>query len=301
MVISIGLEPITHFIETISGHNPGREVANAHTLIKIVEVLMLAPFTRQIVKLTGFFVKKEETKNQDGFCLQYIGEKSVYSPTTAVFDAIQEMSRMGQLAVTNLERAMNALITLDEADIGEVYVVEKQIDFLNHEITSYLVKVNQTTLPAEDAKSIGGLFHIVNDIERIGDHAENVADAAKVRLNQKIEFSPQARAELSAMLDLVIKVTTYSLDMFAHNNLTHMQDILDLEDQVDQMEKDLQESHVLRLTRGECTAEAGMIFSDIISSLERVSDHATNIAFYLLDEDHVERQKEKREDRWKDF
>ena len=301
VVISIGLEPITHFIETISGHNPGREVANAHTLIKIVEVLMLAPFTRQIVKLTGFFVKKEETKNQDGFCLQYIGEKSVYSPTTAVFDAIQEMSRMGQLAVTNLERAMNALITLDEADIGEVYVVEKQIDFLNHEITSYLVKVNQTTLPAEDAKSIGGLFHIVNDIERIGDHAENVADAAKVRLNQKIEFSPQARAELSAMLDLVIKVTTYSLDMFAHNNLTHMQDILDLEDQVDQMEKDLQESHVLRLTRGECTAEAGMIFSDIISGLERVSDHATNIAFYLLDEDHVERQKEKREDRWKDF
>lgn len=301
VVISIGLEPITHFIETISGHNPGREVANAHTLIKIVEVLMLAPFTRQIVKLIGFFVKKEETKNQDGFCLQYIGEKSVYSPTTAVFDAIQEMSRMGQLAVTNLERAMNALITLDEADIGEVYVVEKQIDFLNHEITSYLVKVNQTTLPAEDAKSIGGLFHIVNDIERIGDHAENVADAAKVRLNQKIEFSPQARAELSAMLDLVIKVTTYSLDMFAHNNLTHMQDILDLEDQVDQMEKDLQESHVLRLTRGECTAEAGMIFSDIISGLERVSDHATNIAFYLLDEDHVERQKEKREDRWKDF
>ena len=151
VVISIGLEPITHFIETISGHNPGREVANAHTLIKIVEVLMLAPFTRQIVKLTGFFVKKEETKNQDGFCLQYIGEKSVYSPTTAVFDAIQEMSRMGQLAVTNLERAMNALITLDEADIGEVYVVEKQIDFLNHEITSYLFKVNQTTLPAEDA------------------------------------------------------------------------------------------------------------------------------------------------------
>ena len=75
----------------------------------------------------------------------------------------------------------------------------------------------------------------------------------------------------------------------------------DLEDQVDQMEKDLQESHVLRLTRGECTAEAGMIFSDIISGLERVSDHATNIAFYLLDEDHVERQKEKREDRWKDF
>lgn len=285
VIISIGLEPVTHFIENISGHNPGREVANTHTLIKIVEVLMLAPFNRQIVRLTGFFVRDEEEKKQDGFSLQYIGEKSVYSPTTAVFDAIQEMGRMGQMAVTNLENAMNALITLDEADIGQVYVVEKQIDFLNHEITNYLVKINETTLPADDAKSIGGLFHIVNDIERIGDHAENIADAARSRLAHGIQFSQSAQKELTNMLELTVKVTNYALDMFLHNNLTHMQDILNLEEQVDQKERDLQESHIQRLTRGECTASAGMIFSDIISGLERVSDHATNIAFSLLDED----------------
>lgn len=285
VIISIGLEPVTHFIENISGHNPGREVANTHTLIKIVEVLMLAPFNRQIVRLTGFFVRDEEEKKQDGFSLQYIGEKSVYSPTTAVFDAIQEMGRMGHMAVTNLENAMNALITLDEADIGQVYVVEKQIDFLNHEITNYLVKINETTLPADDAKSIGGLFHIVNDIERIGDHAENIADAARSRLAHGIQFSQSAQEELTNMLELTVKVTNYALDMFLHNNLTHMQDILNLEEQVDQKERDLQESHIQRLTRGECTASAGMIFSDIISGLERVSDHATNIAFSLLDED----------------
>lgn len=285
VIISIGLEPVTHFIENISGHNPGREVANTHTLIKIVEVLMLAPFNRQIVRLTGFFVRDEEEKKQDGFSLQYIGEKSVYSPTTAVFDAIQEMGRMGQMAVTNLENAMNALITLDEADIGQVYVVEKQIDFLNHEITNYLVKINETTLPADDAKSIGGLFHIVNDIERIGDHAENIADAARSRLAHGIQFSQSAQEELTNMLELTVKVTNYALDMFLHNNLTHMQDILNLEEQVDQKERELQESHIQRLTRGECTASAGMIFSDIISGLERVSDHATNIAFSLLDED----------------
>lgn len=285
VIISIGLEPVTHFIENISGHNPGREVANTHTLIKIVEVLMLAPFNRQIVRLTGFFVRDEEEKKQDGFSLQYIGEKSVYSPTTAVFDAIQEMGRMGQMAVTNLENAMNALITLDEADIGQVYVVEKQINFLNHEITNYLVKINETTLPADDAKSIGGLFHIVNDIERIGDHAENIADAARSRLAHGIQFSQSAQKELTNMLELTVKVTNYALDMFLHNNLTHMQDILNLEEQVDQKERDLQESHIQRLTRGECTASAGMIFSDIISGLERVSDHATNIAFSLLDED----------------
>lgn len=183
---------------------------------------MLAPFNRQIVRLTGFFVRDEEEKKQDGFSLQYIGEKSVYSPTTAVFDAIQEMGRMGQMAVTNLENAMNALITLDEADIGQVYVVEKQIDFLNHEITNYLVKINETTLPADDAKSIGGLFHIVNDIERIGDHAENIADAARSRLAHGIQFSQSAQKELTNMLELTVKVTNYALDMFLHNNLTHM-------------------------------------------------------------------------------
>ena len=294
VVISVGLEPITGFIENISGHNPGREVANTHTLIKIVEVLMLAPFNRQLVKLTGFFVKKEEKKETDGYGLLYIGEKSVYSPTTAVFDAIREMERMGQMAITNLERAMNALITLEESDIKEVYEVEKQIDYLNREITSYLVKINETTLPADDAKSIGGLFHIVNDIERIGDHAENIADAAKTRLEHDIEFSPMARSELSGMLDLVIKVTTYALDMFSHNNLEHMEEIQELEEQVDQTERQLQESHVQRLTRGECTASAGMIFSDIISGLERVSDHATNIAFSLLEEPAEERKERRK-------
>jgi phosphate:Na+ symporter len=293
IVLSIALEPVTTFISYISGGNPGREVANAHTLIKIVEVLMLAPFNKQIVKLTGLIVRDDKSEDET-FHLQYIGEKSVFSPTTAVFDATREMERMGQMAITNLERAMNALITLDEDDIAEVYEVERQIDYLNHEITNYLVKINQTTLPADDAKSIGGLFHVVNDIERIGDHAENIADAAKSRMEQGIDFSDQAKKELSGMLDMVIKITTYALDMFSHNNQEHMQEILDLEDAVDDAERYLQESHVQRLTRGECTASAGMLFSDIVSGLERVSDHATNIAFSLLDEDPIEQQKEMR-------
>lgn len=292
VVLTVALEPITHFIRNISAANPGREVANAHTLIKVAEVVILTPFIKQIVKLTAFFVRGEEKKPADAFELHYIGAKSVFSPTTAVFDATREMERMGHMAITNLERAMNALITLDEADIAEVYEVEKQIDFLNHSITDYLVKINQTTLPADDAKSIGGLFHVVNDIERIGDHAENIADAAQSRMAQNIDFSAQAKRELSGMLDMVIKITTYALDMFSHNNQEHMQEILELEDKVDDAERDLQESHVQRLTRGECTASAGMMFSDIISGLERVSDHATNIAFSLLDDDPIEQQKE---------
>ena len=294
VALTVALEPITHLIEFVSGSNPGREVANAHTLIKIVEVLILAPFIKQIVKMTGWVVRGKEETEEEGFHLQYIGEKSVYSPTTAVFDAIREMERMGHMAISNLERAMNALVTLDEQEIEQVYQVERQIDYLNHEITSYLVKVNGTTLPADDAKSIGGLFHVVNDIERIGDHAENIADAAVARLKQNIGFSESAKRELSSMLDMVIKITTYALDMFSSNNQEHMQEILDLEDHVDETERELQESHIQRLTRGECTASAGMMFSDIISGLERVSDHATNIAFSLLDDDPIEQQKEER-------
>ncbi|MDO4601713.1 MAG: Na/Pi cotransporter family protein [Eubacteriales bacterium] len=294
VVLSVALEPITQFISYISGGNPGREVANAHTLIKLTEVLLLAPFIKQIVKLTGFFVRGEEKKNQDELGLQFIGEKSVFSPTTAVFDATREMERMGQMAISNLEKAMNALLTLDEKEIREVYEVEKNIDYLNHAITDYLVKINQTTLPSDDAKSIGGLFHVVNDIERIGDHAENIADAAASRMERGIDFSDQAKKELSEMLGMVIQVTTYALDMFSHNNQEHMEEILELEDKVDDAERYLQESHVQRLTRGECTASAGMMFSDIVSGLERVSDHATNIAFSLLEDDPIERQKEMR-------
>ena len=274
--------------------DPGREVANAHTMIKIVEVLMLAPFNKQIVKLTGLIIKGDDEKIEESFELQYIGEKSVFSPTTAVFDATREMERMGQMALTNLERAMNALITLDENEINEVYQVEKQIDFLNHSITNYLVKINQTTLPVDDKQTIGGLFHVVNDIERIGDHAENMADAARSRIERNIEFSDQAKKELSGMLDMVIKITTYALDMFSNNNQEHMQEILDLEDKVDEAERILQESHIQRLTQKECTASAGMMFSDIISGLERVSDHATNIAFSLMEDDPVERRKEQK-------
>lgn len=292
IIFSIALEPIAQLVIKFSHGDPGREVANAHTMIKIIEVLLLAPFIKQIVKLTGVFIRGEEAKPEEGLTLQYIGKNSVFSPTTAVFDATREMERMGHLALTNLERAMNSLITLEEEDIHEVYQVEKQIDFLNHEITNYLVRINQTTLPTDDKQTIGGLFHVVNDIERIGDHAENIADAARSRSERGIDFSEEAKKELSGMLDMVIKITTYALDMFSHNNQEHMEEILFLEDQIDDAEKNLQESHIQRLTRNECTASAGMMFSDIISGLERVADHATNIAFSLMDEDPIEQQKE---------
>ena len=280
-------DQIVELIKSISADN-GRFVANAHTLIKIAQVIMLFPFTGWLVKMTYLIVPGEDQKvgYRESYQLKYIGDKVVFNPATAV--VIKELERMASLAEENLNRAMNALITLDEEDIEEVYEVEKNINFLNHAITDYLVKINQTTLPIEDLNSLGALFHVVNDIERIGDHAENVADAARQRKEEGVSISKEAQKELGDMLEMVNKIIRYAVEMFAKSDESHMQEIVTLEDQVDEKERELQKKHVERLTKGECSPEAGMIFSDIVSGLERVADHATNIAFAITTEEDAE-------------
>ncbi len=282
-------DQIVELIKSISADN-GRFVANAHTLIKIAQVIMLFPFTGWLVKMTYLIVPGEDQKvgYRESYQLKYIGDKVVFNPATAVVEVIKELERMAFLAEENLNRAMNALITLDEEDIEEVYEVEKNINFLNHAITDYLVKINQTTLPIEDLNSLGALFHVVNDIERIGDHAENVADAARQRKEEGVSISKEAQKELGDMLEMVNKIIRYAVEMFAKSDESHMQEIVTLEDQVDEKERELQKKHVERLTKGECSPEAGMIFSDIVSGLERVADHATNIAFAITTEEDAE-------------
>lgn len=285
-------DQIVELIKSISADN-GRFVANAHTLIKIAQVIMLFPFTGWLVKMTYLIVPGEDQKvgYRESYQLKYIGDKVVFNPATAVVEVVKELERMASLAEENLNRAMNALITLDEEDIEEVYEVEKNINFLNHAITDYLVKINQTTLPIEDLNSLGALFHVVNDIERIGDHAENVADAARQRKGEGVSISKEAQKELGDMLEMVNKIIRYAVEMFAKSDETHMQEIITLEDQVDEKERELQKKHVERLTKGECSPEAGMIFSDIVSGLERVADHATNIAFAITTEEEMDEGK----------
>ena len=284
-ILLVGESWVEAGIRGISGDNIGRCVANAHTFFKVFQVIILFPFAKWIVKLTYFFVPDKAGKEkQEGFQLEYIGPSSVFSPNTAVVEVTKELERMGHIAVENLIKAVNVLIKPEDKIIEEVYETEQQINYMNHAITDYLVKISQSTLPIDDMKNIGGLFHVVNDIERIGDHAENAADSAILSKEKNISFSKESEEELLEMLNRVIKITNYSIDMFSNNSKEHLQEILDLENGIDQMERDLQEAHVERLKKGQCRQEAGMIFSDIISGLERVADHATNIAFSILDE-----------------
>ncbi|MBS7330195.1 MAG: Na/Pi cotransporter family protein [Lachnospiraceae bacterium] len=282
VILQVASGPVISMIKSFSADN-GRFVANAHTLIKIFQVIVLFPFSSLIVKMTYLLIPGEDKKvgYREVNTLKYIGDKVVFNPATAVVEVIKEIERMGDLASENLNRAMNGLITLDEEDINEVYEVEKNINFLNHAITNYLVKINQTNLPIEDLKSIGALFHVVNDIERIGDHAVNVADNARTRKVKELSFSKEAQFEMGKMMDKVNTIIRYSIEMFAEGKYEHMTAISVLEDEIDHLERELQQAHIDRLTRGECTPDAGMLYSDIVSGLERVADHAVNIAFAI--------------------
>lgn len=281
ILFRINVHQFVLLLSEIAHQDAGRVVAYAHIAIKLFQVIIMSPFIGGIVKLTYVLVPGDDKKigYRDSHQLKYIGEKVVFNPATAVVEVIKELDRMAALASENLNRAMNALITLDEEEIVEVREVEENIDFLSHAITNYLVKINQTTLPIEDLKSIGALFHVVNDIERIGDHAENIADAAAQRGDTGVSFSKDAQADLGLMLDMVNTLLRFSIEMFVKSSEEHEEDINHLGEAITEKEKELQQKHLERLTNNECTPEAGVLFSDIISGLERVAEHATNIAF----------------------
>lgn len=279
--------PIADAMLKFSGNKPARAVANAHTLIKITEVILLFPFMNWVVKATYKIVRGEDRSAEDDFELLYIGNDKILSPNTIVINAIREIEHMGQVAQANLKQGMKNLCSPDEAEIEEIYRREKYINFLNHKITDYLVKASTMELSTDDANMLGGLFHVVNDVERIGDHAENMADAAKETLNGGPQMSDKAKEQLQEMTDMVVTILEYALEMFSHMNQEHMQEILDLEDAIDAREKKLQKAHVKRLTRGKCLPEAGMMFSDTVSGLERIADHATNIAFAILETENA--------------
>ena len=277
---------IQHLLfDLISKGQAGKYIANSHTLFKVFQVAILLPFSSLLVKATYLIIpgdEKEKVAYGDSYKLQFIGSKAVFNPATAVVAAQNEIERMASLASDNLNRSINALMTMDQESINDVFEVEKNIDYLSHEITNYLVRLTQMTIPIEDLKNIGGLFHVVSDIERIGDHATNIAEAAQKKKDKGIQFSKEAIQELTQMVDSVNENLRLCIDTFITKSDDNLDRIEAIENKVDQMEIDFQDAHIDRITKGECTPEAGMLFTDLITGLERVCDHATNIAFATM-------------------
>ncbi len=285
VLLALGFfEPqIEHMIRSINS-DPMSCVANANTIFKLSQVIVLFPFSKYLVKLSELIIPGKDKLPESEFKLKFIGGGHAVTPATAVPNAISEIMRMGRMANENLFRAMNSLLQGEKKDLPVVYEKEKEIDFLNTEISNYLVQANQLSLPMQDKKLLGGLFHVVNDMERIGDHAENIADFATTCQKEDLVFSKDAKKELQKMLDKVTNLLSMCLEMFGENKDSHMKDILNLEDEIDTMERKLQKRHVKRLTSNKCEPHAAMIFTDLLSNLERVADHGTNIAFSIIDD-----------------
>lgn len=284
VILIFAMNPFTAFIQAISGGDIKRCVANTDTIYKVFQTLILLPVTNQLIAFVNRVIPGKDVK-QEGFSLQYISMNTVFSPTAAIVEAMQEISRMGRKAEHNLSLSVEAFFDGSQEKIDQVYETEKYIDYLSHEITDYLVDVNQRQLPVADSLKIGGLFHVVNDIERIGDHAENIADAAVRMKEEGITFTKKATKEIQEMFERDMRVLSCALEMFESGDRSHMQEILAIEEEVDQMEIDLQNSHIRRMAKGKCSPQSGLIFTDLVTGLERVADHATNIAFALSNSD----------------
>ena len=285
VILLIGSNWIEALIMHISGGNLGRCVANTHTIFKVFQVIILMPFMSWIVKLTYLIVPGEDNDVEDEYEMKYIGDGDRLSSATAIPQVCSEISHMGEIAIGNLEKALDALLIKDDKAAKEVFEVEKRIDYMNKEITDYLVKANQISLPVGDRKKLGALFHVVSDIERVGDHAENIAEDVEKLIDMKEDINGMAGNEIRRMQEMTVKILHLSMDMFNLEDDSHLQEILDLENAIDAKERELQNLHVKCLTTGECSAQVGMMFSDLASNLERVADHATNIAFSILEED----------------
>ena len=287
-ILIFASEPIVNLINSISGTDK-RFVANADTIFKVFQCIILLPCSNLLVKLTKKVIhsRSGEEQDEDEMVLKYIGKSGLTNPTTVVVEVVQEIQRMADMVKINLEESSKALIDKEFSTYKEVYAREKYIDFLSHGITEYMVDANRYGLPLKDKERLGGLFHVVIDVERIGDHAVNIMDDALKEKNQKIEFSKEGRDEMLTMYEKVMEIYEKAVEIFVNEDKSKFDEVDRLEDVIDQMKIDCQEGHVKRMAAGKCSIESGLVFTDLVIGYERIADHAVNIAFSILSEKKI--------------
>lgn len=273
-------------VSALSGvGNAKRFVANADTLFKTFQCLILLPCSGGLVKLVRFLIPEgEEECGDTERKLMYIGKNRRFMESTAIIDIVHEIERMARMVQDNLIMSMDALLYDKLENVEKIQQQELYIDYLSSEITEYLVETNKYQLPLSDAARIGGLFHVVIDVERIGDHAVNVTEAAVKKKDRGIRFTEEGGDELTDVFMDVLDIYDKSIEMFVTDDQSNLGEITYLEDNIDRKQIDYQEGHVRRMSMGRCSIEAGLIFTDLLIGLERIGDHAVNIAHSLRKE-----------------
>lgn len=256
------------------------QISAAHIIFNVVSTVVLFPFANVLVKLSCRLVPGKEASDEE-MHLKYLDERILNTPPFAIVQVGKEVKRMAEMAQKNFAAAANALINMDVSEVEKISEREKAINFLNHKITSYLIKINSLDLLENDSKYIGSLFHVVNDIERIGDHALNLSEAAQKSVEDKLTLSDKAKEELRDLFDNTQQLLSGAIEAFDKQTLTVDESfkLYELEEHIDDLSDLYQNTHIARLNNMECSTEAGMLFVNTITDFERVGDHAINIAF----------------------
>lgn len=273
------LTPYVEWIEKLSP-DPMAQIAISHIVFNIVSTVVMFPFAKVLVKLSCLLVPGKDDSESEMHC-KFIDDRLLNTPPFAVMQVSKEVARMAKLARDNFETSAHALINRSDKDLDKVMENEEIINYLNHHITSYLVKLNALDITDSDSDYIARVFHAINDIERVGDHAINLAEAAQHNIGEGLKFSDPAREELNQLCGSVVTLLERSMAAFDNQSLSdnEAKELSDLEDHIDDLTLECQDSHIFRLNRKECNTEAGMLYLNTITDFERVGDHAINIAF----------------------
>lgn len=263
------------------------QISIFHTVFNVVNTVIMFPIANFLVKASCMIVKdgKDEmkTKEVDGF-ENHLDDRIMKTPSFALETTLKEINEMGAIACENTELSIKAAMYGRDEDIQKVYENEVIINRYEKSIASYLVKINNLSLNDTQHTLVKNFLYTINDLERIGDHAKNIAEFAETMKKDNLKFSEKVIAELKRMNEMVIKSFNASIEARKTGNAELISEVLKYEDEVDLIEKDIRERYISRLLDKECNIESGVLFMDIISNLERISDHAFNIAGYLKDE-----------------
>ena len=298
LVILINVFPIIlTFIQNLSPGDIGRQIANTHTIFAIIAVIIALPVSNLFIKIVEkiFPIRPNEHQKLEDRKLQYmtasigIGRASIPAGV-AIGQAQKEIRRMGDLAEKNLKEALECFFDYDEKKAQDVREREESVDILNHQISGGLSKLHLLQLSQENLRRVSNLTIAITDIERLSDHAENIVEYIEYMRNRKAEMTDEARNELRQMGDDMLKAVELSLYIFETEDYSKLSEIEELESIVDKQEDQLVNNHVERLMKETCDPVAGVVFSDLVTDLERCSDHAINIAYALKDRPEEQRR-----------
>lgn len=272
--------PYTKWIESITD-NSMLQLSLVHITFNVVSTILMFPFAKYLVKLSCLIIPDRNDEGENDFRMQYVDNLMIKTPPFAVAQVAKEVHRMALLARNNFSIAALDLLNNTTEHFDEIQHNEDVINYLNHNITPILVKINALDLSYHDAKYIGRVFHVINDIERIGDHAQNLSEAAQSRVNENIQFSAEGDAELKRMYETTLALIDTAIESFTEQEITfdNASKVNSLEAEIDKMQEDFEQSHIDRLNKNLCDTKSGMLFVNTVTDFERVGDHATNIAW----------------------